>query len=146
MGLIHAGQLVLVLESWCEAPSWPKEGIQEADGRLGQALQFFAGLESDGLAGRDIDFSAGAGVPPDAGLAGLYVENTEAAQLDSVALFQGLLHGVEDGLDRHLRLGLGDPGPVHHFVYDIELNHRNSPVRPNRFLGLSAGRAKTPLA
>ena len=93
-----------------------------------QALQLFPGFEPDGLAGGDIDLGAGARVAADAGLARLYVEDAEAAQLDPVAPFQGLLHGVEDGLDRHLRLGLGDPGPFHHLVYDIELNHRNPPV------------------
>ena len=48
-------------------------------------LEFFAGLEADGFARRNVDFGAGARVAADAGFAGAHVEDAEAAQFDAVA-------------------------------------------------------------
>ena len=52
--------------------------------RFRHFLEFFAGLEAHGFAGRDFHFFAGARVAADAGLARLDVENTEPTQLDPV--------------------------------------------------------------
>ena len=38
------------------------------------------------------------------------------------------LHALENGLDGEFRLGFGYPGAVHHFVDDVELNHRRLPA------------------
>src|SRR5260370_9429451 len=86
-------------------------------------LQCFAGLEADGLARRDGNFGAGARVASDAGLARAHIKHAETAQFDAVSGGERLLHALEDGFDGKLRLGLGDPGAVNHFVDDVELNH-----------------------
>ena len=66
------------------------------------------------------------------GLAGLHVEYAKAAQFDSVALFERLLHGFEDSLDRHLGFGFGDAGPVYDLVNDVQLDQNILLVRASR--------------
>src|SRR5688572_15098931 len=66
--------------------------------------QLLAGLESDGLPGGDRHLLPGARVSPDASLTGLHDENAEAAKLYTLALCQGLLHGVEKRIDHLLGL------------------------------------------
>ncbi len=97
--------------------------------RLLQGLQLLAGLKAHGLAGRNRDFGAGARVSANPGLTRLYVEYTEAAQLDSVALFEGLFHGFEDRLNGHFRFGLGNAGFIDNFVNDIQLDQSISSGR-----------------
>src|SRR5947209_3940087 len=58
--------------------------------RLVDGLKFFARLEANGLARRDIYFGAGAGIASDAGLARAHVENAEAAKLDAIAATERL--------------------------------------------------------
>ena len=87
------------------------------------ALEFFAGLEADGFAGRDVDFFAGAGIAADAGFAGLYAEDAEAAQLDALAAAKSLLQGFENRFDGLLGLGAADVGCGDDRVYEIQLNH-----------------------
>src|SRR4051794_1059532 len=94
--------------------------------QLVDGLQFFAGLEANGLAGRNADLCAGARVAADAGLARTHVEDAEAAKFDAVALGERFLHGLEDGLNGHLGFCLGDAGLGHHFVDDVELDHVRS--------------------
>ncbi len=91
-------------------------------------MQFLAGLEADGLAGRNVDFSAGARVAANAGFARADVENAETAKLDAIALRQCLFHRLEDDFHRALGLCLGDASPAHDFVNDIELNHAAAPI------------------
>src|SRR5208283_2739719 len=91
--------------------------------QLVNRLQFLAGLEADGLAGRNGNFGSGARVASDAGLARTHVEHSETAQFNAIAGGERLLHAPEDGFDGEFRLGLGDPGAVDHFVDDVELNH-----------------------
>jgi len=88
-----------------------------------EALEFLAGLEADGFAGRNVDFFTGAGITADAGLARLDAEDAEAAELDALAAAEGLLEGFEDGFDGLLGLGAADVRRRHDGVYDIELNH-----------------------
>src|SRR5271166_3852146 len=90
-------------------------------------LQFFAGLEADRLTGRNRDFSAGARVASDAGLAGADIEHAKASQLNAMAVRQRLLHALKDSFHRQLGLGLGDAGSSYHFVDDVELNHGRPP-------------------
>ena len=66
-----------------------------------QALQFFAGLEANRFAGRNIHFFAGAWIAANAGLTWLHGKNSEAAQFDSLAAahaafqrFKNSLHGL----------------------------------------------------
>src|SRR5271165_6328948 len=102
-------------------------------GRIGEGvlihrLQFFAGFEAHGFAGRDRDFSAGARIASNAGLARAHIEDTEATQFNAVASGERLLHALENGLDSELRLGFGDPGAIDYFVDDVELNHGRLPM------------------
>src|ERR1035441_4133523 len=53
---------------------------------LVNGLQFLAGLEADGLAGRYGHFGAGARVPSNAGLARTHVEDAKTAQFNAVAI------------------------------------------------------------
>ena len=77
-----------------------------------QALQFFAGLEADGFAWRDVDFFAGARIAADAGFARLDAEDAEAAQLDALSAAERILERFEYRLDRLFRLGAADVGVV----------------------------------
>src|SRR5450631_670337 len=88
-----------------------------------ESLQFLAGLEAHGFAGRDADFLAGARVAADAGLARAHVEHAEAAQLDALAFAKRLFHGIEDGFNSLFGLGPAHSGLVYDGVYDVQLNH-----------------------
>src|SRR5882724_6248362 len=88
-----------------------------------EALEFFAGLEADGFAGRNVDFFTGAGIAADAGLARLDTEDAKAAELDALAAAEGLLEGFEDGFDGLLGFGAADVRRGDDSVYDVQLNH-----------------------
>ena len=51
-----------------------------------QRLQLLAGFEANGFAGRDGHLGAGSRVAADSGLARSHVEDSESAQLDSLAM------------------------------------------------------------
>jgi hypothetical protein len=91
-------------------------------GSLVEDLEVFAWLEADGLAGGDGDLGAGAGVAADAGFAGLYGEDAEAAELDAVAGAEGGLHGLKDGVDGGFGLGAGEAGTFHYSLDEILLD------------------------
>src|SRR5439155_16945360 len=91
--------------------------------RSPDVLKVFARLEADRTAGRDAHFLAGAGVAPDAALARLHLEDPKTAQLDALAALHGGPHRIENGIDRHLSLDLGDVGDFRHFVDDVDLDH-----------------------
>jgi hypothetical protein len=61
-------------------------------------VKVFAWLKTHSLAGRDTDLGAGARVASHPGLTGFDGKDAEASQLDSVALGQRALHGLEDGV------------------------------------------------
>jgi hypothetical protein len=86
-------------------------------------LQFFAGLEAHRFAWRDADFLAGAWIAAYAGFAWAHVEYTEAAQLDTFAFAERVLHGFKDGFDGLFRFGPAHAGLVYHRIYYIQLNH-----------------------
>ena len=88
-----------------------------------EALEFFAGLEADGLARRNVDFFTSAGIAADAGFARLDAENAKAAELDALAAAEGLLEGFEDGFDGLLGLGAADVRRGDDGVYDVQLDH-----------------------
>jgi hypothetical protein len=87
------------------------------------ALKFFAGLEADGFARRDVHFFTGAGIAADAGLAGLDAEDAEAAEFDALAAAESLLQRFEYGFDGLLGFGAADVRSGDDGIYDIELNH-----------------------
>jgi len=88
-----------------------------------EALEFFAGLEADGFAGRNVDFFTGAGIAADAGLARLDAEDAEAPELDALAAAKGLLERFKNGFDGLLGLGTADTRRGDDGVYNVQLNH-----------------------
>src|SRR5271165_1261086 len=63
-------------------------------------VQFLARLEANSFTRRNRHFGSGARVSADARLAGPHVEDAEAAQLDAVAVCQGLLKALKNCVDR----------------------------------------------
>ena len=79
-------------------------------------MEFFAGFEAHGFAGGDGDLGAGAGIAADAGLAGTYIEDPEAAKLDAIAGGERLLQALEDGVNGCLGLVSGQASLGNHMV------------------------------
>src|SRR5690606_14512710 len=104
-----------------------RRGTTRLPGRIRQAasdvLEILAGLEANGAAGRDTDFFPGPGIPADAALARLHLEDAETAELDSLATLHREPHRVEDSIDCNLGLDLGDVGDPRHLVDDVYLDH-----------------------
>jgi hypothetical protein len=108
-------------------------------GRSGKSLEFLAGLEADGFAGRNADLLAGAGIAADAGLARLDVEDAEAAKLDALSAAESVLHGLENGFNRLFGFASGNIGLCHDGIDDVELNHESSLVQCGRKSMLDRG-------
>src|ERR1700683_922577 len=88
-----------------------------------KSLKFLTRLESNCFTRWNINLLAGSRVTSNAGFAGLDVENAKAAEFDTFAAPEGVLHRFEDGFDGMLGLGSGDIGLGYHGIYDIELDH-----------------------
>ncbi len=73
-------------------------------------MQVLAGLEANGLAGGNGDFSASAGVATNTGLARLNCKDAKAAKFNAVAFAKGGLHGFEDGVHGRLRFCARETG------------------------------------
>src|ERR1700683_4922865 len=93
--------------------------------RRRERLKFLSGFKADGLAGRDADLLAGAGVAANAGLAALHIEDTEAAEFDAIAASESILHGFEYGLYGLFGLRPGDTGLRDYGVYDVGIDHNS---------------------
>jgi hypothetical protein len=92
-------------------------------------LEFFAGFEADGFAGRDAYFFAGAGVAANAGFAGFNAEDAEAAELDALAAAECLLERFENRFDRLLGFGAADESLGHNRIHDVQLDHTRLPLQ-----------------
>ena len=90
-------------------------------------MKFFAGLETYSFAWSNDDFRTCSGVTADAGFARFDGEDAEAAQLDTVASDEGLLHALEDGVHRGFCLGSWQSGALNNPLYKILLNHLGPP-------------------
>jgi len=99
------------------------------------ALEFFAGFEAYGFAGRDADFFAGAGVAADAGLAGLDAEDAEAAEFDALAAAEGLFQGIENRFDGLLGFGAADESFGDNRIHDVQLDHTRLLLREQMLEG-----------
>src|SRR5215469_15627815 len=93
-----------------------------------QRLEFLAGLEADGLAGRDVNLLAGAGIPADAGFARFDAKDPKSAELDPVAAAERVLHRFKNRLHRLFSFRPRDAGLLHDGVYDVELDHTRLPL------------------
>jgi hypothetical protein len=82
-------------------------------------VEFFPWFETNRFAGSDADFRAGTGISADAGFARANIENPEAAQLDALALGEGSLEALENGIDGSLRLVALEAGTLNHLVNDV---------------------------
>ncbi len=94
---------------------------------LAEGLEVFAWLEADGFAGGDGDLGTGTWVASDAGFAGLDGEDAEAAEFDTVATAQSLLHGFEDGVHGGLCLGPWKAGALNYPLDKVLLDQWMSP-------------------
>jgi hypothetical protein len=65
---------------------------------LAERLEVLARLEANGLAGGDGDLGTCARISSDTGLARLDGEDAEAAELDTVAAAQGVLHRFKNSV------------------------------------------------
>ncbi len=104
----------------CRSRVFP--GRRSAAG-LSQISEILAGLEANGLAGRNPHLGAGAGIAADPLLARLDLEDPEAAKLDPLPPAHRFLHGVQDRLHGHHGLDPGDVGRPGHVVDDVGLDH-----------------------
>src|SRR6266851_4403470 len=101
-----AGQvLVHSVGSYLMAPAFDPGtwNLKLGTSRLRQIPQLLAGLESDGVAGRDGDLDARLGVPADATLPALDLKDAKPPQLDPVPRAQRGAHGFDHCLDRGRR-------------------------------------------
>src|SRR6185295_3005323 len=90
---------------------------------LAQVLEVLAGLEADRAAGGNPHLLASPWVTADSALAGLHLEDPEAAELDPLSTHHGFLHRLEHGLDRDFSLDLRDVGGPADLVDDVHLDH-----------------------
>jgi hypothetical protein len=84
-----------------------------------EQVKLFAGLEAHRFAGRDADFSASAGVAPNAGLARADIKDAESAQFDALAFGESALESLEHGVDSSLGLIPLQAGALNHLVNDV---------------------------
>ena len=91
-----------------------------------ERLQVLAGLEADGLSGRNVDFGTGARISTDAGLARFYRKDAKASQLNAIVGLQSVLHAVEDGIDRLFGFGLADARALDDLIDKIQFDHRQT--------------------
>ena len=89
-------------------------------------MQFLAGLEADGFAGGDADFSAGAGIAADTGFAGADTEDAKPAQLDALAGLQSLLQAFENRVHCRLCLGARQACALDYMMHDVLFNQRGN--------------------
>lgn len=92
-------------------------------------MQFLAGLKANRFAGRNRHLGAGARIAPDAGLTWPYGKNAKAAQLNALALLQGMLQRFKDGLHRRLAFVAGQTSPLNYMMDNVLLNQRLTPWR-----------------
>src|SRR5512142_1743587 len=90
----------------------------------GQIPQILAGLESNRVAGRDGHLDARLGVPADAALPALDLEDAETAKLDPVAGSQSGPHRLDHRLDSGRRLRTRNVREVDHEIDDVRFDHR----------------------
>jgi hypothetical protein len=95
-------------------------------------LKVFAGSEANGATGFDVDFGAGAGIASNAGLSRFDGKDTKAAQLDSFASAQGILHALQDLFHGLFGTRSRKPRPVYYTLNEILLNHSRIPSQPVR--------------
>lgn len=82
-------------------------------------LQFFAGLEANGLPGRDRDFLASARVAAHTPFARLDDKDSEPTQLYSLAARQRFFHRVKERVDSLLSFHLWYAGALSHAIDDV---------------------------
>jgi hypothetical protein len=88
----------------------PGSGTGSGDWGLAERLEVLAGLEANRLAGGDGDLGTRARISSDAGFARLDGKDTEAAELDTVAAAQSVLHRFKNGVHGGFCLGAWKAG------------------------------------
>ena len=98
-----------------------------------QRLQVLAWLESDSFSWRDVHFRTRTRISPDARLSRFHREHTKAAQLDAIVGFEGILHAIEDCIDRLFRFCFAHSRPLDDLIHEIEFNHWNLRFRAKAY-------------
>src|SRR5262249_16356636 len=86
-------------------------------------LEVFARFEADRTPGWNPHLFTCPRVAADAAFPRLHLEHAEPAQFDAFATLHGNSHCLEDGVDSHLGLDLGDVCNARHLVDDVDLDH-----------------------
>ena len=97
---------------WCPSPAL-------------QRLQVLAWLESNSFSWRDVHFRTRTRIPADARLSRFHREHAKAAQLDAIVGFEGILHAIEDCIDRLFRFCFAHSRPLDDLIHEIEFDHWN---------------------
>jgi hypothetical protein len=84
-----------------------------------EQVKLFARLKAHRFAGCDTNFSAGAGVAPNAGLARADIKDSESAQFDALTFGESALQSLEHGVDSSLGLIPLQAGALNHLVNDV---------------------------
>jgi hypothetical protein len=93
-------------------------------------MQFFARLETNGLAGGNADFGTGTRIAPDSSLARADTEHAKAAQFDTLTGRKSLFQALKDRINRGLRLGAGQACTLDHMMDDVLFNQWGNLVGP----------------
>jgi len=86
---------------------------------LFKGLQFLARLEANRFARGNCDFGACPGIAADPSFARPNVKNSKTPEFNSVSVAQRFLHGFENGLNSHFRLGFRDPGTTNDLIDNV---------------------------
>jgi hypothetical protein len=92
------------------------------DERL-QRLQVFTRLKSDSFSGRDVHLGTRSWISSDPGLARLHGKDPKATQFNPIVRFQGILHAIEDGVDRLFRFCLANARTLDDLIDEVEFDH-----------------------
>jgi hypothetical protein len=84
-----------------------------------EQVKLFTGLEADRLTGGDTDFSAGAGVATNAGLARADVEDAKTTQLYPLTFSESAFERLKDGVDSRFGFISLQAGAFDHLVNDV---------------------------
>jgi hypothetical protein len=90
-----------------------------------ERLQVLAWLEAHRLAGRDVDFRTGSGIPSNAGLPWLDGEYAKASQFNPIVGFEGVFHAIKDGVYSLLCFRLAYTRSLYDLIDEIEFDHWN---------------------
>src|SRR5579872_397820 len=97
-------------------------------------LQLFPRLKPYSSSWRNGHLGPRTRIAPNPGLPWPHIEHAKSSQFNAIAGGQCFLHAFEDRFHGQLGFGLGDAGLGHHFIDNVELDHKGLPVRASKML------------